>query len=197
MTTAAKKRKENRQRALEKNRALKIKQLRQGNKITTRSKVDGKIVKKDSYYGGNKISNTPKEGTRAGLLGMKGQGMGADYNKTEKEAFKKAEDWQKSDEKKKITENYKKGNKNTGGGNKGGNGGGNGGGSNNNKLKVRKGKSSIEQENRDRFGDAHVDKLKQKQVDFKKMKKKQMTKAEFIKKYPKSITAQKAKGLRR
>ena len=66
-----------------------------------------------------------------------------------------------------------------------------------NTLKVRKGKSSIEQKNRDRFGDAHVDKLKQKQVDFKKMKKKQMTKAEFIKKYPKSITAQKAKGLRR
>ena len=189
MTTAAKKRKENRQRALEKNRALKIKQLRQGNKITTRKKVDGKLVKTDRYYGGNKISNTPKAGTRAGLLGMKGQGMGADYNKTEKEAFKKAKDWQKSDEKKKITENYKKGNKNTGGGN--------GGGSNNNKLKVRKGKSSIEQENRDRFGDAHVDKLKQKQVDFKKMKKKQMTKAEFIKKYPKSITAQKAKGLRK
>ena len=193
MTTAAKKRKENRQRALEKSRALKIKQLREGNKQVSRKKVNGKLVKTTSYYGGNKISNTPKEGTRAGLLGMKGQGMGADYNKTEKKAFKKAKDWQKSDEKKKITENYKKGNKNTGGGN----GGGNGGGSNNNKLKVRKGKSSIEQENRDRFGDAHVDKLKQKQVDFKKMKKKQMTKAEFIKKYPKSITAQKAKGLRR
>ena len=117
--------------------------------------------------------------------------MGADYNKTEKEAFKKAKDWQKSDEKKKITENYKKGNKNKN------TGGGTGGGSDNNKLKVRKGKSSIEQKNRDRFGDAHVDKLKQKQVDFKKMKKKQMTKAEFIKKYPKSITAQKAKGLRK
>ena len=66
-----------------------------------------------------------------------------------------------------------------------------------NTLKVRKGKSSIEQKNRDRFGDAHVDKLKQKQADFKKMKKKQMTKTEFIKKYPKSITAQKAKGLRK
>jgi len=185
MSTAAKKRKESREKTLEKRRALKIKQLRQGNKITTRSKVGGKIVKKDSYYGGNKISNTPTAGTRAGLLGMKGQGMGADYNKTEKEAFKKAKDWQKSDEKKKITENYKKGNKNTGGG------------SNNNKLKVRKGKSSIEQKNRDRFGDAHVEKLKQKQADFKRMKKKQMTKAEFIKKYPKSITAQKAKGLRK
>ncbi len=69
--------------------------------------------------------------------------------------------------------------------------------SNNDKVRVRKGKSSIEQKNRDRFGDAHVEKLKQKQVDFKKMKKKQMTKADFIKKYPKSITAQKAKGLRK
>ena len=187
MTTAAKKRKELREKTLEKRRSLKIKQLRQGNKITTRSKVGGKIVKKDSYYGGNKISNTPKAGTRAGLLGMKGQGMGADYKKTEKEAFKKAKDWQKSDEKKKITENYKKGNKNKN----------TGGGSNSDKLKVKKGKSSIEQKNRDRFGDAHVDKLKQKQVDFKKMKKKQMTKAEFIKRYPKSITAQKAKGLRK
>ena len=187
MTTAAKKRKENRQRALEKSRALKIKQLREGNKQVSRKKVNGKLIKTTSYYGGNKISNTPKEGTRAGLLGMKGQGMGADYNKTEKKAFKKAKDWQKSDEKKKITENYKKGNKNKN----------TGGGSNNNKLKVRKGKTSIEQKNRDRFGDAHVEKLKQKQADFKRMKKKKMTKAEFIKKYPKSITAQKAKGLRK
>ena len=64
-----------------------------------------------------------------------------------------------------------------------------------NKLKVKKGKSSIEQKNRDRFGDPHVDKLKQKQADFKKMKKKQMSKAEFIKKYPNSQTAKKAKGL--
>ena len=54
----------------------------------------------------------------------------------------------------------------------------------------------IEKKNRARFGDAHVDKLKAKQVDFKAMRKGTMSKDEFIKKYPKSITAQKAAGLR-
>ena len=55
---------------------------------------------------------------------------------------------------------------------------------------------SIEKKNRARFGDEHVDKLKNKQKDFKKMKKGEMSKADFIKAYPKSITAQKAAGLR-
>ena len=54
----------------------------------------------------------------------------------------------------------------------------------------------IEKKNRARFGDEHVDKLKAKQVDFKAMRKGTMTKDDFIKKYPKSITAQKSKGLR-
>ena len=54
----------------------------------------------------------------------------------------------------------------------------------------------IEKKNRARFGDAHVDKLKSKQVDFKAMRKGKMSKDDFIKKYPNSITAQKAKGLR-
>ena len=54
----------------------------------------------------------------------------------------------------------------------------------------------IEKKNRARFGDAHVDKLKAKQVDFKAMRKGTMSKDDFIKKYPKSITAQKAAGLR-
>ena len=54
----------------------------------------------------------------------------------------------------------------------------------------------IEKKNRARFGDEKVDKLKAKQVDFKKMRSKEMSKDEFIKKYPNSITAQKAKGLR-
>ena len=65
------------------------------------------------------------------------------------------------------------------------------------KTNVKKGKSSIEAKNRARFGDARVDKLKAKQVDFKKMRKGGMSKADFIKKYPKSITAQRAKGLRK
>ena len=56
--------------------------------------------------------------------------------------------------------------------------------------------SAIEKKNRARFGDAHVDKLKAKQKDFKLMRSKKMSKDDFIKKYPKSITAQKAAGLR-
>jgi hypothetical protein len=54
----------------------------------------------------------------------------------------------------------------------------------------------IEKKNRARFGDAHVDKLKAKNIDFKAMRKGDMTKDAFIKKYPKSITAQRASGLR-
>ena len=54
----------------------------------------------------------------------------------------------------------------------------------------------IEKKNRARFGDAHVDKLKAKQKDFKLMRSKKMSKDDFIKKYPNSITAQKSKSLR-
>ena len=54
----------------------------------------------------------------------------------------------------------------------------------------------IEKKNRARFGDEAVDKKKAMNVDFKKMRSKEMSKDEFIKKYPNSITAQKAKGLR-
>jgi len=56
--------------------------------------------------------------------------------------------------------------------------------------------SSIEKKNRARFGDKRVDMLKAKQTDFKAMRKGTMSKADFIEKYPKSITAQKAAGLR-
>ena len=55
---------------------------------------------------------------------------------------------------------------------------------------------SIEKKNRARLGDAKVDALKAKNKDFQLMKKGGMSKDDFIKKYPKSITAQKAKGLR-
>ena len=55
---------------------------------------------------------------------------------------------------------------------------------------------SIEKKNRARLGDEKVDKLKAKQVDFKAMKKANMSKADIIAKYPNSITAQKSKGLR-
>ena len=54
----------------------------------------------------------------------------------------------------------------------------------------------IEVKNRARFGDDRVDMLKAKNIDFKAMRRGDMTKDDFIKKYPKSITAQKAAGLR-
>jgi len=54
----------------------------------------------------------------------------------------------------------------------------------------------IEKKNRARLGDERVDFLKKKNQDFQKMKKGGMTKDDFIKAYPKSITAQRAKGLR-
>ena len=54
----------------------------------------------------------------------------------------------------------------------------------------------IEVKNRARFGDDRVDMLKAKNIDFKAMRKGDMTKDAFIKKYPKSITAQTAAGLR-
>ena len=54
----------------------------------------------------------------------------------------------------------------------------------------------IEKKNRLRMGDAKVDALKAKNKDFQAMKKGGMSKDDFIKKYPKSITAQKAQGLR-
>ena len=55
---------------------------------------------------------------------------------------------------------------------------------------------ALEKKNRARFGDKAIDHLKAKQVDFKAMRRGDMSKDDFIKKYPKSITAQKAAGLR-
>ena len=58
---------------------------------------------------------------------------------------------------------------------------------------AKRGKSSIEAKNRARLGDARVDKLKAQNKDFQAMKKGKMTKAQFIKKYPNSQTAKKAR----
>ena len=63
-------------------------------------------------------------------------------------------------------------------------------------TKPKKKMHPIEKKNRLRMGDAKVDALKAKNKDFQAMKKGGMSKDDFIKKYPKSITAQKAKGLR-
>ena len=71
-----------------------------------------------------------------------------------------------------------------------------GGGQQQTETKPVKKMSSIEKKNRARFGDKRVDMLKAKQTDFKAMRKGEMSKDDFIKKYPKSITAQKAAGLR-
>ena len=104
------------QRANEKKRA-------ELSKTTTTNKRGRQVDKKKG------LSNLPKEGQRALVLKQGGHGMGSDYKSSEKKAFKKAEKWQKSDEKKKITEKNKnkgnklkinKNNKTTGGGGGGG-----------------------------------------------------------------------------
>ena len=64
------------------------------------------------------------------------------------------------------------------------------------KIETKPKMHSIEKKNRARFGDEYVDKKKAMNADFKKMRSKEMSKADFIKKYPKSITAQKEAGLR-
>ena len=58
------------------------------------------------------------------------------------------------------------------------------------------GRTAMIKKNIDRFGKDRVQMLQNKQKDFKAMKKGGMSKDDFIKKYPKSITAQRAKGLR-
>jgi len=65
------------------------------------------------------------------------------------------------------------------------------------KKKKSTARSRMREKNVARHGEKTVKHLEDKNKDFQKMKKKKMTKAEFIKKYPKSITAQKAAGLRR
>ena len=70
------------------------------------------------------------------------------------------------------------------------------------KLKVKssetKSKSTSKPKKRlaknvERFGEAHVQHLQNKHADFKKMKKKEMSKADFINKYPKSQTAKRSR----
>ena len=60
----------------------------------------------------------------------------------------------------------------------------------------KSGRTAMIKKNIDRFGKDRVQMLQDKNKDFQAMKKGKMTKDEFIKKYPKSITAQRAKGLR-
>ena len=60
----------------------------------------------------------------------------------------------------------------------------------------KSGRTSMIKKNIDRFGKDRVQHLQDKQKDFKLMRKGGMSKDDFIKKYPKSITAQRSKGLR-
>ena len=92
--------------------------LRRGKKITTRKKVDGKIVTKTYYSGGNKISNIGKDadyGQRASKLKQSLGGIGSmsDYKKTEKKAFKEAEKFKKKQAKEKLKIKKNKENKNS------------------------------------------------------------------------------------
>ena len=54
---------------------------------------------------------------------------------------------------------------------------------------------TIEDQNRIRFGDAHVDDLKKRNQDFQDMKKGLMSREEFIQEHPNSQTALKARGM--
>ena len=58
------------------------------------------------------------------------------------------------------------------------------------------GRTAMIKKNIDRFGKDRVQMLQNKNKDFQAMKKGKMTKQQFIDKYPKSITAQRDKGLR-
>ena len=65
------------------------------------------------------------------------------------------------------------------------------------RSKVKKsGRTAMIKKNIDRFGKDRVQHLQNKQQAFKAMKKGEMSKADFIDKFPNSITAQRAKGLR-
>ena len=85
----------------------KLENERRGKKITTRKRIDGKLVKQVSYSGGNTISNIPKEGTRAGLLQIKGQGLGGTKNYKEQE-LKLSKEAKIASEKLKKEKNKKK-----------------------------------------------------------------------------------------
>ena len=64
-----------------------------------------------------------------------------------------------------------------------------------NKPKEGSARAKAIKKNEDRYGKPHVDKLRAKNRDFQAMKKKKMTKAEFIRRYPNSQTAKRARGM--
>ena len=165
----------------------KIQEDRKVAKLTRNLRVHNKR-NRDTGKLKKQLSNIPVQ-ERSAPVNLKARGLsnlGKDYKQQELELAKKATERSAQINKARYPKmgTYKSPNKSTTD-------------NKDSKTNVKKGKSSIEAKNRARFGDAHVDKLKAKQVDFKKMRKGGMSKADFIKKYPKSITAQKAKGLRK
>ena len=154
---------------------LKIRQLRQVNR---RGKITGQKKKMSTFKAQSSYDIAKQQsGSKTGM-----SNLGAGYKKAEETLSKKATEKSAKISKARYPKmgTYKgKGSTTTNGGTS--------------TTTAKKGKSSIEAKNRARLGDARVDKLKAKNKDFQAMKKGKMTKAQFIKKYPNSQTAKKAR----
>jgi len=154
---------------------LKIRKLRQVNR---RGQITGQKKKMSTFKAQSSYDIAKQQsGSKTGM-----SNLGAGYKEAEKKLSKKATEKSAKINKARYPEmgTYKgKGSTTTNGGKS--------------TTTAKKGKSSIEAKNRARFGDARVDKLKAKNKDFQAMKKGKMTKAQFIKKYPNSQTAKKAR----
>ena len=155
---------------------LKIRKLRQVNR---RGKITGQKKKMSTFKAQSSYDIAKQQsGSKTGM-----SNLGAGYKKAEEKLSKKATETSARINKARYPEmgTFKgKGKPNTTNGGK-------------STTTKKSGKSSIEAKNRARLGDARVDKLKAKNKDFQAMKKGKMTKAQFIKKYPNSQTAKKAR----
>ena len=154
---------------------LKIRQLRQVNR---RGQITGQKKKMSTFKAQSSYDIAKQQsGSKTGM-----SNLGAGYKKAEEKLSKDATEKSARISKARYPKmgTYKgKGSTTTNGGTS--------------TTTAKKGKSSIEAKNRARLGDARVDKLKAKNKDFQAMKKGKMTKAQFIKKYPNSQTAKKAR----
>ena len=156
---------------------LKIRKLRQVNR---RGQITGQKKKMSTFKAQSSYDIAKQQsGSKTGM-----SNLGAGYKEAEKKLSKKATEKSAKISKARYPKmgTYKgkgKGSTTTNGGTS--------------TTTAKRGKSSIEAKNRARFGDARVDALKAKNKDFQAMKKGKMTKAQFIKKYPNSQTAKKAR----
>ena len=154
---------------------LKIRKLRQVNR---RGQITGQKKKMSTFKAQSSYDIAKQQsGSKTGM-----SNLGAGYKEAEKKLSKKATEKSAKINKARYPKmgTYKgKGSTTTNGGTS--------------TTTAKRGKSSIEAKNRARLGDARVDKLKAKNKDFQAMKKGKMTKAQFIKKYPNSQTAKRAR----